>query len=376
MKLVDFLSTFSTAEAALAALTEKYAIHVNRHGKYPNLVQLKYDQLDSPMSNELVRECRGIILDSTDNWKVISNPFGKFFNYDDGGAAKIDWSKAKGWEKVDGSLMHLYLYDDEWQIASSGLPDASGFMDKTCTTTFAMKFWEVWSELGYALPVMDGVFTYIFEMATAMNEVIVPQVKSRIVFIGIRNLITGIEYDIDEFDFGWEKPARFPLTSLEHAIKESTGLNPMLNEGFVVYDGKNRIKIKSPSYVAISHLGMTREEIVERGLNLEKYDESTQRRWMLQIILTNESDEFLAYFPQYRAMYASVKAAYERAVKEAEALYEAHKDLNQFLFAAKVKDHPLSGSMFIVKAGRIPDIKTAIRGMKLKNLHQIISKKV
>src|SRR4051812_14936403 len=65
---------------ALEELTTRYAIKVKRHGEFPNLVMLKYDQINSPMSEPIVQECRGIILDEADNWRVVSFPFRKFFN--------------------------------------------------------------------------------------------------------------------------------------------------------------------------------------------------------------------------------------------------------------------------------------------------------
>src|SRR6185312_8924249 len=110
----------------LERLNEAYGIDFNQHKTYPNLYSLKYNMIESPMGERIVQECRGIVLDAADNWNVVARPFDKFFNVGEGHAAKIDWNTAKVQEKLDGSLMIMYHYGDDWQVASSGTPDASG----------------------------------------------------------------------------------------------------------------------------------------------------------------------------------------------------------------------------------------------------------
>lgn len=87
---------------SLEKLTEEFAIKVRRHSKYPNLVGLVYCQIDSPKLHPIVRECRGLILDETNNWSVVAYPFFRFFNYEEGGADKIDWNTATTYTKLDG----------------------------------------------------------------------------------------------------------------------------------------------------------------------------------------------------------------------------------------------------------------------------------
>src|SRR4051812_48509806 len=94
----------------LATLEAKYAISAKRHGKYPQLVQLKYDQISSPFAEPLVRECRGIVLDEADGWRIVARPFDKFFNLGEQLAAEIDWASARPLEKLDGSLAIVYFY--------------------------------------------------------------------------------------------------------------------------------------------------------------------------------------------------------------------------------------------------------------------------
>ena len=68
-----------------------------------NLVLLKYDQLNSDLGNDIVQECRGLILDS-DTFDIVSYPFNKFFNYGESHAATIDWASAYVTQKLDGCV--------------------------------------------------------------------------------------------------------------------------------------------------------------------------------------------------------------------------------------------------------------------------------
>lgn len=61
-----------TNETILSTLQgPPWFINIKRHPKYPNLVQFTYDSIKSPKDDPIVIECRGIILDENDNWKVV-----------------------------------------------------------------------------------------------------------------------------------------------------------------------------------------------------------------------------------------------------------------------------------------------------------------
>ncbi len=65
LKIQEYLRSGKT----LAELKEEFGIKHNRHGEHPNLVGLKYSQIDSPMGEQIVQECRGLILDEEDNYE-------------------------------------------------------------------------------------------------------------------------------------------------------------------------------------------------------------------------------------------------------------------------------------------------------------------
>lgn len=375
MKTIEFLKTFSSPSQALNALFDTYGIKYNFHKIYGNLVQLKYDQVNSPMNNPITHECRGLILDIHNDWAIVAYPFKKFFSYGEYYADKVDFLHARYWEKIDGSMMFLYNYQDKWNVASSGLPDASGTLHHNDTMSMADLFWDTWSALGYELPTNTHV-TYIFEMTSPHNQVLVPYTETDIQLIGARDLDSLAELDINLVSHNWKIVKSFPISSLDEALQISNSLNPMKQEGFVITDDSfNRVKMKSPQYVALSHLGLTPAEIAAKNLSMDKYDHALQSKWMLKIILVNECSEFLAYYPQYTDLYMSIKQNYDRLIDDTQVFYDKIKNIdNQLEFAKQAQQHPLSGILFQLRKQKLSSIKDGVKNMDANKLLKIIGK--
>src|SRR6476659_8011413 len=108
----------------LPKLVETYKIDAVTAG---DLVSLKYDQINSPMADPIVQECRGVVV-HVPTGTVLAHPYNKFWNHGEHLAATIDWSTARVQDKLDGSLMILYWHpaNGAWQVASSGHPIAGG----------------------------------------------------------------------------------------------------------------------------------------------------------------------------------------------------------------------------------------------------------
>src|SRR6185312_17211633 len=94
-------SLIATNPNWLEHLETEFKIHIVRDG---NLVSLKYNQIESPMHEPIVQECRGMVVNTTTG-KVLAHPYNKFWNYGEHLADTIDWSTARVLEKLDGSLM-------------------------------------------------------------------------------------------------------------------------------------------------------------------------------------------------------------------------------------------------------------------------------
>jgi hypothetical protein len=339
MKLViqEYLATRS-----LADLESDFAISAKRHREFSQLVMLKYNQINSPMAEPIVQQCRGIIMDESHDWAVVSYPFDKFFNYGELNAAVIDWHTATVFEKLDGSLMTLYWFAGQWRVASSGTPDASGPAHES-GITFAELFWRTWEAMGYRLP-EDQNSCYMFELMTPLNRIIVQHAEPKLVLIGARNLADFKERDAGAVakKYGWKSVEAYPLRSLSECCEAAAKLNPLTGEGYVVRDSEfRRIKVKSPQYVALSHL-----------------KETLSPRAMLDVIRKGESDEFLNYFPEIRPVYETVKAKFDQLCDELTAEYAANRQIeSQKDFALAIKGSRCSGALFALRNGKAATLR-------------------
>lgn len=358
LELQKYLRKGNTPES----LKEAFGINIRRHKDYSNLVLFKYSQIESPMGERIVQESRGIILDENNNWEVVSFPYLKFFNHGEGHAAQLDMSTAEAQEKLDGSLMTPYYYDNKWHVSTSGMPDASGEVSLLLgKKTFGELFWETWRELNYALP-KSTKHCYMFEMMTKYNRIVCIYDKPRIVLHGVRNLETMLEESPKEHaDInGWELVRSFKMSSLEDIIELAKTVDPIQEEGYVTVDANfNRVKVKAPQYVALSHL-----------------KESASPKAMLDLIRNNEGAELLAYFPEFTELHAKIKTAFDELVKQAKASYDKIKDIEvQKDFALEATKTPYSGVLFALRAGKTGSVEEFFRDSNIKFLIQILGGK-
>jgi tRNA splicing ligase len=355
MELQEFLR-----QEGLEKLCNDYNIKANRHQKYPNLVCLKYSQIDSPMGEKVVQQSRGIIVDEANNWEIVSYSYDKFFNYGEPFAVNIDWNTATVYDKVDGSLMVLYYYDNTWQVQSSGTPDGSGEV-YGFSFNFAQLFWQIWQELDYQLP-QETEYCFSFELLSKYNRIVVKYDNNDLVLHGVRNIKTRQEENPKKWakKYGFHLVKTFPLYNWQDIIQTIEKLDPFESEGYVVCDAKfRRIKVKSPQYVAWAH-----------------FRSSFSTRKMLQIILNHEGEEFLAYYPEWTNLYHEITEKYENLVKEIETVYNQHQSIAiQKDFALAVKHLPYSGILFSLRSGRCATIKEALANTSIPKVEQLLGVK-
>lgn len=213
-----------------------------------------YD-VGADFSDPIVREARGIIIDIPTG-KILCWPFEKFFNWGEPNAAEIDWNTARVQEKIDGSIIKMW-HDNGWNISTMATIDA----DKADINGTSVTFGSVMRGLGFTNQNgigknLDEDLTYMFELVSPYNQVVIRYDKPQIFHIGTKNRITGEELDVD---IGITKPKEFPLKTLYDCILAVAKLNEdkriIRHEGFVVVDSDwNRLKIKSPDYLVAHRL--------------------------------------------------------------------------------------------------------------------------
>lgn len=308
-----------------------------------NFILLKYNQIESDFYNEVVRECRGLIIDKELNPVCI--PFFKFGNYGEGYAPELDWSTTRVQEKIDGSLIKVWNYKGEWKVSTNGTVDAyncdigqvDALMLNCPYKTFGELFDKAKEDANLDFNKLNPNYTYMFELVSPHNKVVVPYENIEIYHIGTRDNTTLEELDID---IGIKKPKQFPLTTLEQCIETASKLT-YDHEGYVAVDKNwNRVKIKSPAYVAVHHI---------------KNNGDVNIASIIELIRTNETEEFLTYFPEYENIVDLIKRKIEKILLSiTKGLSEVkHQEFaTQKDFALAVKDREYSNFYFTWYKGK------------------------
>lgn len=313
LNIVRFIKTYGLAKAID---TFKLTCKV-----YENKILLKYSQIDSPMGEIETQECRGLILER-DTWKVICLTFFKFFNAEEGHAAKIDWNTAHILQKVDGTLIQLYWdwHKNEWCAATSGMAEAEGEVNNKMGTTFAQLFWDTVEKVtGNAeqfKSVLNKDVCYAFELTTPYNIIVTPHTTSSITLLMIRNLDTFEELDYSTVKGIGEQYLYVPVVKRFNlninnvdALKRTFEGMPFSEEGYVVVDGNfNRIKVKNPAYVAVHHL-----------------KSKTSNYNIMNVIKSNEIEEFSVTFPEKKEEILRLYNNYNALVAKLEEIWEELK---------------------------------------------------
>lgn len=338
----------------LDKVVAQYHLHTTRSQRHPQLVQFKYNQIESDLSDPLVRQCRGIIMDSANNWEIVARPFDKFFNFGEPGADGIDWKTARVLEKLDGTCCVLYYYEG-WQVATLGSCDASGKVGDH-NFTFADLFWNAFQEKGYKNPdlIWDGV-TFIFELMTPYNRIVIPHKELDLILLGAR-LANGCESRVNP-ESGFEMVSAFALDTLDKVVKSFEGMDPLKQEGYVVVDANyNRIKVKHPGYVRIHQM-----------------KDSFTIKNIVNCVRNAEALEFVNYFPEYRDLVNIIKESVFKLCQDCHDVYDITKDIPvQKDFAKQVEDFPYKGILFAVRNRKQPSIEAAVQHMHIDNLVDIL----
>ena len=294
-------------------LKNEYGINVN---EFDNLICLNYDQIESPKSPNIVRQCRGIVLDKN-TLEIVHYPFFRFFNLDEmpEERQKFNWNNAFGLQKIDGSLFGVFCHNGVWYITTRsqvGGMNKINIADLTFGKIFDMAINDSRDEFFAKLsPELD----YTFELVSPYNKIVTPYPEPALYIIGVRDKtnefkeinVSEIYDDLPEYikhpEFFSIKDPNGDFIGFEQMKMMANGLENPTDEGFVVVDYSSyndefgyypRIKVKNGSYVALHHLRGTMDN---GDLNYGS---------ILEIVWKNEQDEVLANFPEFQPFFDEV----------------------------------------------------------------------
>lgn len=343
MKTLEYLRSGKT----LVDLHMELAIEVNQHDTLP-LAILNYNMIESPKTHPIVRECRGLVVNTSD-WSLVARAFPRFFNWGEvqDEMPFFNWEKSAALEKVDGSLCLFYYFAGEWRVNTRGSFAGMGmFNTQWQADYFKMPMFFTWKEgILQALGIkelseldayLDRQLTYACEFCSLWNKVVreykSPCIYQLACFAGEEEVASR---EVPLF----RSIGQYPLRTADE-VTEYVNTQPEATwEGCVVKDDANRRwKIKNKRYLAYHKM---------KGNGDALYNPSN----LLPFILDGEGGELLAIYPEVKECFDSYKSKVDKAYGDVEALWQATKDIeNQKEFALSIVGKtPFTGFMFTAR---------------------------
>lgn len=299
-----------------------------------NLFVFNYDQVESPKYHPIVKECRGIIIDT--DFNIICQPFKRFFNINEckEETESFNFKDAFCFEKADGSLIKVYYWNNSWRVATRGtaFAESEGHSVSATYSDLVLRAFGV-ENLESLSKKLDMCLvrgcTYLFEYTSPFNRVVTPYTQDCMIFLGVGNekvhpsALQSTSERLSSLGLNVRQAKLYNLNSAEEIVNNVNTLEN-LEEGFVCWDFENdlRIKVKSNNYV-VAHL--------LRGSGAR----SPKR--ICQIIFKGEMAEYLAYFKEDYILFKPYLTKLEALEKEMSHTYDKYKDIpNQKDFVEKV----------------------------------------
>ncbi len=325
--------------------------------EYPEdaLITLNYSQIDSPKQNDIVKECRGLILNS-ETFAIVAQSFKRFFNLNECPKTK-EWKSHKMvqstiLEKLDGTLITLYRYNSTWHCATRKMAFAEGNtpsgVSYVSLVQKCLDFTDTTHILHTDSTLHDLIF--VFELCTPENRVVTRYSDYSVKLLSVRSKTSCVEYDwytvcayAEHLGVSTPKVYDFSNMTITDIIASLKDIHP-LEEGYVAvhYDKQSsinfdRIKIKNPAYLAISHLR-------DNGVISPKR--------IAMVVYMQEQDEYLAYFPEDKVFFDPYIQAYNTLITNITEIWESNRHIeDQKEFALKVKDYSYAGILFSLRKG-------------------------
>lgn len=258
--------------------------------------------------DDLTLMCRGLVTDTDGN--IVARSFNKFFNLEE--EKNIPNEPYEIYEKLDGSLIILFWYNDKLIVSSKG----SFVSDHAIQAKRII--------LNYDLSVLDFSKTYCFELVAPWNRIVCSYPKEELFLLAKFDRF-GQEYSVDNYN-------NFPLVKKYDyidipKIKETISED---REGVVVkFQSGKRIKIKGDEYKKLHKLvtGLSEKSILE----LLKNNQS------LESILDKVPDEFYQWAKNTEDKFIS---KYKEIENECKKVYKEFDTRKEAAFYFLKQKHP------------------------------------
>jgi hypothetical protein len=286
----------------------------------------------------VVREARGLVLDYKNDWQLVGRSFRRFLNAgehrpDD---IKFNWdSVVLGTEKVDGSLINLHYFNNQWNITTRGSFADGQVNDSILTWTDLFKL--AWD---FTKADLNPEYTYVLELCSLYNKIVrhyvTPQVFLLTVFMGEQELTWETTQQI-AIELGIQTPETLEFTDISKAQMHiaARAENDATYEGVVIRDVfNNRLKVKSDKYLHLHRLANNGQVASLKSI--------------VNLIMLGEVDETLVYFPELEYVIRSAEGKIEKFYREIDNVWWTYKELDSQQKFAKsiIRDTKFTAPLF------------------------------
>lgn len=327
-----------------------YCITIKSPNYNKDWYMFSYSQFDSDFYNDVVKCCRGTVLEVKGKFfkriRPICLPFKKFGNYGEGYCDPIDVDSAVIRDKVDGILVKCSVIDGKtYWFTNNGFDwtmkfgtDFS-FDDGEEATKLAENFGDL---LEYALyrkldiprftvvgkykditkslnriykmenswlSKIPNNYTLGFELVSPRNRIICKYLETKIVFLFARDNITGQEFTPEEmvaqYGIPYETPKVYDcktLKDIQEMLKSFKGLE---QEGVVVCDKYfHRVKMKCESYLQLKYaVDNDKPKIIFKAVVEESTDDLLTALPTLKDSVDKMTDDIKNFKKSYKKFY-------------------------------------------------------------------------
>lgn len=248
-----------------------------------DLYLIKYMRdFGADVNNDFVRHCRGVIFEKESNPpKPVCYPLSGGVNYQ---LFKnfVPFERVRVEESVDGTMINVFYYKDEWRVATKGCIDA-----KRSRWGTSKSFYTMFNEAcNFDLQALNKTYCYTFVLAHKDNRIVTKYSEPSLYLVHVRDMTTLQSRPRDEeYSVEFTRPKTLTFKSYEELEKKLDELT-YDKEGFMMFDSENndvRVKCKGDAYVKVKNM---------------KGNDRNKRYGLLKKVLQNTETDYLRRFAE------------------------------------------------------------------------------
>lgn len=291
----------------------------------------------SPNSKNLVHECSGLVVNGKD---LISFPLMNIYFDSDYYANRIDWKSSYFSSWIEGFKLIIFYYKDRW-ILHSKYEFLGYFIDKWIPykeSNIFKQFDKIWNDSKYEIMKEKD---YCFNFVLNSKNGIINYDNTEVILVGVRDLISLKEIDIQNVKYNWKKLKFEKCESLGEVTKKVYEINPIKEKGYIINDSKyNRIKVIAPQY----------QELL-------KFKDSKELNIIFELICRKTPKEFLLKYENIRNSYDYSLKKYQIIADDIQKEFEKIKDLEKKDFSKLTEKSKYKNILRKMKDEKEVDVK-------------------